>query len=114
MRTYVKPGDAITYAHTSAVTPGQAVKIGLFLGVALGAYAANQAGAYAVKGVCNVNKLSTDVVAIGVALYWDNTNFRLTTTATGNISAGRAFSAAGSGVASVDIDLNVIGGTAVA
>lgn len=111
---FVKEGNILQFAHTSAVTAGQALKIGAFLGVALGSYGANVTGAYAVKGVYNVTKLSTDVVAVGALLYWDNTNSRLTTTATGNISAGRAFSAAGNPSATVDIDLNVIGGTAVA
>jgi predicted RecA/RadA family phage recombinase len=46
------------------------------------------------------------VVTQGAALYWDNTNSRLTTTASGNTYAGYAFAAAGNGVTTVNIKLN--------
>ena len=105
---------SIVFAHTSAVTSGQPLKIGALLGIALGAYGANVSGAYAISGVYEVTKLSTDAPAAGALLYWDNTNSRLTTTATGNISAGRAYKAAANGDATVQIILNSIGGTAVA
>jgi predicted RecA/RadA family phage recombinase len=114
MKNYVKEGNVINFAHTSAVTSGQPLKIGMFLAVALGAYGANVSGAYAIKGVYNITKLTTDVVTAGALLYWDNGNSRLTLTATANMAAGRAMAAAGNGVTTVDIDLNVIGGTAVA
>ena len=80
--------------------------MGATVGVALAAIAASTPGPVAVKGVYTLPKLSTDVVAQGALLYWDNTNTRLTTTAAGNTLAGRAAAAAGNGVSTVDIDLN--------
>ena len=46
------------------------------------------------------------MVAQGALLYWDNTNKRLTTTATGNTLAGYATAAAGAGMSTVCINLN--------
>jgi predicted RecA/RadA family phage recombinase len=40
------------------------------------------------RGVFNLPKLSTDVVAEGAALYWDVTNKRMTVTATNNTLIG--------------------------
>lgn len=105
---YVQEGDVIDYPNTSGATisSGTAFLIGLWLAVALADIANNATGSAAIEGVFTVPKLSTDVVAIGVALYWDNTNKRLTTTASGNTLAGKAVAAAGSGVATVKIKLN--------
>ena len=50
--------------------------------------------------------VKTETVAAGALLYWDNTNKRLTTTASGNTLAGFAVAAAGSGVTTVQIRLN--------
>jgi predicted RecA/RadA family phage recombinase len=80
--------------------------VGVRLGVALTDGAIGDTIAVQVKGVFNLPKLSTDVVAQGAALYWDNTNKRLTTTSTSNTLAGYAAAAAGNGVTSVNIALN--------
>jgi predicted RecA/RadA family phage recombinase len=106
MKNFIQPGEVISHAHTAIVTSGTPVKIGLLLGIASKDYAANEAGEYAISGVFEVAKLSTDVVAIGVQLYWDDGNSRLTTTASTHILAGRAFKAAGNGAATVQILLN--------
>lgn len=103
---YKAPGNVWNNTPGSAVASGAVVLMGATIGVALAAIAANATGSVAVKGVYTLPKLSTDVVAQGALLYWDNTNSRLTTTASGNTLAGRAAIAAGSGVATVDIDLN--------
>lgn len=103
---YVMSGDVIDYVAPSAVTSGQVLLIGVRIGVALTAIASGATGAVRMLGIFTIAKLSTDVVAVGVALYWDNTNSRLTTTASGNTLAGFAASAAGSGVTTVEISIN--------
>lgn len=103
---YVMSGDVIDYTAGSAVSSGQVLLIGARVGVALNAIAAGATGAVAVEGVFTIAKLGTDVVAQGALLYWDNTNSRLTTTASGNTLAGYAAKAAGSGVTTVEINLN--------
>ena len=103
---YVMSGDVIDYPAGSAVAVGAVVLIGVRIGVALAAIAAGTSGVLAVKGIFTIAKLSTDVVAVGAALYWDNANSRLTTTASGNTLAGYATKAAGSGVTTVEININ--------
>ena len=67
---------------------------------------AGATGSVQVEGVFTVTKLGTDTVAAGALLYWDNTNKRLTTTASGNTLSGFAVAAAGSGVTAVNIKIN--------
>lgn len=104
--TKVKEGKVISYAHTAAVTSGDPVKIGLLLGVALTDAAANVECEYAIGEVHELTKVTADVVAIGVALYWDDTAKKLTTTVGTNIKAGRAFKAASGTDTTVQILLN--------
>ena len=103
---YVMSGDVIDYVAGSAISSGQVLLVGVRVGVALADIANGATGAVAMEGVFTIAKLSTDVVAQGAALYWDNTNSRLTTTASGNTLAGYAFKAAGNGVTTVDISIN--------
>jgi len=103
---FVQPGEVIDYTAGANKTSGQPVLIGTRLGVCLADIANGNTGPAAMSGVYTVTKLSTDVVAQGAALYWDNTNSRLTTTASGNTYAGYAFAAAGNGVTTVNIKLN--------
>lgn len=103
---YVMSGEVIDYVAGSAITSGQVLLIGVRIGVALAPIASGATGAVRVKGIFTIAKLSTDVVAQGAALYWDNTNSRLTTTASGNTLAGYASAAAGNGVTTVEININ--------
>lgn len=103
---YIQPGDVLDYTPGAAVVSGQVVLFGTKVGVALAAIAAASTGPLQVAGVFELNKLSTDVVAVGAALYWDNTNSRLTVTASGNTYAGYAVAAAASGATAVRIKLN--------
>lgn len=103
---FVQPGEVIDYTAGADKTSGQPVLIGTKIGVCLADIANGSTGPVAMSGVYTVTKLSTDVVTQGAALYWDNTNSRLTTTASGNTYAGYAFAAAGNGVTTVNIKLN--------
>lgn len=103
---FVQPGDVIDYTAGANITSGQVVLIGVRIGVALAAIANGSTGPLQVTGVFTIAKLSTDVVAQGAALYWDNSNSRLTTTASGNTLAGYATAAAGNGATTVNIKIN--------
>ncbi len=103
---YVMSGDVIDYVAGSNITSGQVLLIGTRIGVALSNIASGATGAVRVLGIFTIAKLSTDVVAAGALLYWDNTNSRLTTTASGNTLAGFATAAAGNGVTTVEISIN--------
>lgn len=103
---FVQPGEVIDYTAGANIASGQVVLMGARIGVALKAIANGETGPVQVTGVFNIAKLSTDNMAQGALLYWDNTNSRLTTTASGNTLAGFAAAAAGSSTTSVNIKIN--------
>lgn len=106
MKNYIRPGEVIDHVASGAKSAGQVVLMGTKIGVCVADIANGATGPVQVIGVFNIAKLSTDVVAQGAALYWDNTNSRLTTTSAGNTLAGYATDAAGNGVATVNIKIN--------
>lgn len=53
-----------------------------------------------------VIKKTTDVMTQGAKLYWDNTNFYLTTTSTSNEFVGYCVDAAGNGATTVGVYLH--------
>lgn len=105
MKNFVQDGDTITIAAPYALTSGNGCQKGMLFGVATADALNGAQTEIQCKGVFNVNKLSTDVIAEGDPLYWDNTNKRLTSTATANLFVGHATDAAGNGVATVNIRL---------
>lgn len=103
---FVQPGEVIDYTAGANIASGQVVLMGARIGVALKAIANGETGPIQVTGVFNIAKLSTDNMAQGALLYWDNTNSRLTTTASGNTLAGFAAAAAAATTTSVNIKIN--------
>lgn len=103
---FVQPGEVIDYTASANIASGQVVLMGARIGVALKAIANGETGPMQVTGVFNIAKLSTDNMAQGALLYWDNTNSRLTTTASGNTLAGFAAAAAAATTTSVNIKIN--------
>lgn len=106
MKNFVQDGDRIQFVAGAATVSGAGVKIGVRFGVAVSDVANGATGVAAMEGVFTIPKLSTDVVAQGVLLYWDDVNKRLTVTSAGNTQAGYAQAAAGNGVTTVDIMIN--------
>lgn len=106
MKNFIQVGDVLDHTPVAAVASGAVVVIGVRVGIAVANIAAGETGALRVKGVVELAKLGTDTPAQGALLYWDATNSRLTTTASGNVLAGYAAKAAGSGVSTVWLHLN--------
>lgn len=106
MKNAVSKGLTMDYTATADITSGQVVLVGAMIGIAVSALASGETGALTVEGVFTVPK-STGVVAQGAQVYWDNTNKNVTTTATDNTPCGKAFIAAASGDAEIDIKINV-------
>lgn len=109
MKNFQEDGNVINWTNGTgaAVTAGTMVKVGSRVGVCAVDIANGATGAVALSGVFNsIPKLSTDVVAVGAVLYWDDTNKRLTLTATSNTLAGFAYAAAGNGVTTVTVCIN--------
>lgn len=117
---YRQVGDTIDYTPGSAVAAGTVYVIGTtIVTIVPVAIASTDKGATATRGVFNVPKDSSDVSA-GDALYWDDNGSPVggtalsgafTKTASGNVFAGIALEAAGTGVGDCDMFLRSIDGT---
>lgn len=71
-----------------AVCGGTVQVIGASVGVLEMDTYDGQVGNFLTETVVRLPVLSSDTLAIGALLYWDATNYRLTTTASGNTKAG--------------------------
>lgn len=107
-KNYTQTGDSLAYTNGggAAISSGSAFVMGARVAVALADIAVGESGTVAARGVFTLPKLGTDVVAQGALLYWDATNKRLTTTASGNTLAGYAAAPAGNGAVTVALALN--------
>jgi predicted RecA/RadA family phage recombinase len=96
MRTYIQPGDSLGVAvpYAGGVTAGQGVLVGALFGVAASDGAQNALIEIATKGVFDVTKEPSLAISAGARVFWDNTNRRITTTATSNFHVGLAVNAA--------------------
>lgn len=96
MRNYLQPGDslALTIPYAGGVTAGQGVLVGALFGVAAMDGAQNALVECQTKGVFDLTKEPALAITAGARVFWDNTNRRITTTATGNFQIGIATTAA--------------------
>jgi predicted RecA/RadA family phage recombinase len=96
MRTYIQPGDSLAVAvpYAGGVTSGQGVLVGALFGIAAVDGAQNALIEIATKGVFDIAKEPSLAISAGARVFWDNTNRRITTTATGNFHIGLAVNAA--------------------
>lgn len=88
MKNYVQKGDTLTLVAPYDVSSGDGLLVGSIFGVANTDAASGADVEASVVGVYDLTALSTDTAAVGVAAYWDNTNKRITTTATDNTKIG--------------------------
>jgi predicted RecA/RadA family phage recombinase len=111
MKNVIQEGNVIDVTPGAEVLSGAGFLLGSgatgILGVAVATIAANTLGAVRVSGVVELPKLSTDVVAVGAQLYWDDTNKRLTVTAGAHSKAGHAVEAVGNPSSTVKVLLNI-------
>ena len=96
MRNFVQPGDSLAIAvpYAAGVTAGQGVLVGALFGVAAVDGAQNAIIEAQTQGVFDITKEPALAITAGARVFWDNTNRRLTTTATGNFQVGLATVAA--------------------
>lgn len=105
-KTFVQPGDSINMTAPYAVTAGQGVLVGAIFGVAANDAAISTAVEIATKGVFDITKQPSLAISAGVRVFWDDTNRRITTTATGNYQVGMATVAALAADATVRVWIN--------
>jgi predicted RecA/RadA family phage recombinase len=108
MKNYVQKGETLTLTAPYTVSSGGGALVGSIFGVAANDYASGEQGEFQVTGVFDLVRetgASTGWAA-GTLLYWDNTNKRVTKTATGNKLIGVAVTAAADGDATGRVRLN--------
>ena len=105
---FVHDGNLVDYTPGSAVTAGDVVVQGELVGVAKVDIPANVLGALAVTGVFDFPKATGTgtAIATGANCYWDATNQRATTTASGNKLIGKSVRAAADADATVRIRMS--------
>jgi predicted RecA/RadA family phage recombinase len=91
MRNMIRPEArsipmAVPYA--GGILSGQGMLVGAFFGVAAMDAAQNATVECETRGEFDLTKDPTQAMAAGVRVFWDNTNRRLTTTATANFQVG--------------------------
>ena len=88
MKNFVQDGETITVTAPYAVASGDGALVGSFFGIACNAAANAAPLELKLNGVFAITALSTDTGSLGAKVYWDNTNKRITTTASGNSLVG--------------------------
>ena len=106
MKSYVQDGVTLLFTAPYAISSGAGALIGTAFGVACNDVANGAVGEFMLEGVFDLTALTTDVAAEGAALYWDNTNKRLTVTSSGNTKVGVAAKAKVNGDTTARIRLN--------
>lgn len=106
MKTYIQKGENLTIAAPYDVTSGHGVKSGLIFGVASGDALSGADVDVVTVGVFDLPKVSTDVFAVGAAVYWNDTSKLVTSTTSGNTKIGVATKAVGNPSGSVNVRLS--------
>lgn len=120
MKNFVMKGDVIAYTNSGGTTiaSGSVILIGVLLGVAVADIAPGESGAVRISGVVALPKNPATAVAAGDALDYDVSAKRLDKV--GSPAAGDlvgccvAVTPAGSSADTVEVLLNVAGGTVTA
>jgi len=97
MKTYVQPGDVVTLAAPYDVLSGAGLQVGQLFGVACYDALSGAEVEAMTEGVFDLVKIGSQAWTVGALVYWDNTNKRCTTVASGNLLIGNAMLAVGAG-----------------
>ena len=108
MKNYVQPGDSITLTAAAAASSGNGVLVNSLFGIASGDAAIGEKLVLTTKGVFTMPKPTTDVMAIGSVVYWDNSAGLVTSDDdTGaNLRIGLAVTVAGNPSGTVNVRLD--------
>ena len=104
MDNFMQAGDSLLLTAPYTVVAGAGARVGKIFGIAVSDTTSAATGQFKTQGVFDIAK-TTGAVSVGDAVYWDNTNKYLTTTAAGNCEVGICTVAALSGDATVRVKL---------
>ena len=97
--------DPVTIVAPGAVTSGQPLLAGTMFGVVGASAASGALVALHRRGRYLLTKVTTDDATLGIKLYWDAGQSKLTTTASTNVFVGWAAKAAGTSATQVEVVL---------
>lgn len=98
MKSFVQEGGTITANAPYDRKAGEAALIGNLVAVAVNDVANGAEGEWKTTGVYDLAKVGSQAWAtVGAVVYWDNTNKRFTTTATGSTLAASVMKTVGNG-----------------
>ena len=85
MKNFISPGDVVEVTAPYDVLSGAGCLVGSLFGIAATDALSGAAVNIATRGAFEVKKKSDEAwSSVGAAIYWDNSNKRLTTTSSGN------------------------------
>lgn len=90
MKNFVQAGDILTIAAPYDRTAGQGAQVGQVFGVCNADALSGANVALKTTGVFDLAKIGSQAWTVGQLIYWDNTNKRCTSVATGNLLIGAA------------------------
>lgn len=93
MKNYVQAGDTITVPAPYDLLSGEGAKVGQLFGVCTTDALSGADVALKTAGVFDLTKAGSQAWTVGALVYWDNTNKRCTTVASGNVLIGAATAA---------------------
>ena len=114
MQNYVQAGKTITLTAPYAVSSGDGALVDSIFGVAIADVANAASGEFQTCGVFTLTSLGTATFDQGAKVYWDDTNKRVTNSASGNYKIGVATVAKASGPTTATVRLDGIALTAEA
>jgi predicted RecA/RadA family phage recombinase len=100
-RNFIAPGHQVTMTAPYALTSGQGALVGALFGVAQHDALISTPVVLGMDGIYDLTKEPALAITAGARVFWDNTNRRVTTTATSNFCIGVATVAAAGGDATV-------------
>ncbi|WP_350431725.1 capsid cement protein [Shewanella sp. H8] len=105
MKNCIADGNTIDFTATADVASGAPVLLGKVVAVSLGAVATDEMGVGATEGVFELPKVEADDIGQGAQVYL-KADGNITSTASGNTLAGKAWAAAGNPSTTVWVKVN--------
>ncbi|MCL1114684.1 DUF2190 family protein [Shewanella basaltis] len=105
MKNCISDGNTIDFTATAAVASGGTVLLGKVVAVSLGNVAIDEMGVGATEGVFELPKVTADDITQGAQVYIKSDGM-ITSTASGNTLAGKAWAAAANPSDTVWVKIN--------
>jgi predicted RecA/RadA family phage recombinase len=97
VKNFVQEGDRITVAAPYAVLSGAGALVGALFGIAQTDAASGASVPLQTTGVVTHTKIGSQAWTVGLRVYWDDTNKRMTSVSSGNTLVGVATAAVAGG-----------------